>query len=38
MDKHDDQWTPRALPLGKDSSQYFLLQYTDKWVPGPTSH
>jgi catechol 2,3-dioxygenase-like lactoylglutathione lyase family enzyme len=34
MDLHDDSWTARTAPMGADSSQLFLLQHRQKWVPG----
>jgi catechol 2,3-dioxygenase-like lactoylglutathione lyase family enzyme len=34
MDIHDDSWKPRFMPASADTSQIFLLQYTDKWTPG----
>ena len=34
MDLHDDTWQPRAMPMGKDSSQIFLFESRDKWAPG----
>ena len=37
MDRHDATWSPRTLSLGADSSQAFLLQGRDKWLPGPGS-
>lgn len=33
MDVHDDNWTPRSIPASAESSQSFLLQYTEKWSP-----
>lgn len=33
MDRHDDNWTPRYVPAGEDTSQTFLLQYAQKWMP-----
>jgi catechol 2,3-dioxygenase-like lactoylglutathione lyase family enzyme len=33
MDRHDDAWTPRSVPVTKDTSQIFLLQHTEKWLP-----
>lgn len=33
MDRHDDNWTPRNVPITHDNSQIFLLQYADKWLP-----
>jgi catechol 2,3-dioxygenase-like lactoylglutathione lyase family enzyme len=39
MDLHDDSWKPRAVPMGVDTSQLFLFQHRDKWVPGgPPGH
>jgi len=35
MDLHDDSWTPRALPMSKDTSQVYLFEGRDKWSPGP---
>jgi catechol 2,3-dioxygenase-like lactoylglutathione lyase family enzyme len=36
MDLHDDSWKPRFVPATEDTSQSFLLQYTEKWMPrGP---
>lgn len=34
MDLHDDSWTARVAPMGADSSQLFLLQHRQKWMPG----
>jgi catechol 2,3-dioxygenase-like lactoylglutathione lyase family enzyme len=34
MDLHDDEWIAREAPLSADSSQLFLFQQRDKWVPG----
>jgi hypothetical protein len=34
MDLHDDTWTPRAIPPGKDNSQIFLFAHAPKWAPG----
>lgn len=33
MDLHDDSWKPRHIPANEDTSQTFLLQYTEKWSP-----
>jgi len=33
MDLHNDDWVPRHMDAHADSSQTFLLQYTDKWSP-----
>ncbi|MGC3983055.1 MAG: VOC family protein [Steroidobacteraceae bacterium] len=33
MDLHDDSWEPRFIPANEDTSQTFLMQYTDKWSP-----
>lgn len=33
MDLHDDSWEPRYIAANEDSSQTFLLQYTEKWSP-----
>lgn len=33
MDLHDSNWTPRTMHADQDSSQTFLLQYTEKWTP-----
>jgi catechol 2,3-dioxygenase-like lactoylglutathione lyase family enzyme len=33
MDTHDDSWKPRYVSAAEDSTQTFLLQYADKWVP-----
>jgi catechol 2,3-dioxygenase-like lactoylglutathione lyase family enzyme len=39
MDLHDDTWKARAVPMGADTSQLFLFQYREKWVPGgPPGH
>ena len=35
MDLHDDSWVPRVVPASQDTSQTFLMQYADKWSPGP---
>lgn len=36
MDLHDDSWQPRSMPASEDTSQAYLLQYAQKWVPrGP---
>jgi catechol 2,3-dioxygenase-like lactoylglutathione lyase family enzyme len=35
MDMHDDSWMPREAPFGPEAAQAFLLQYRDRWVPGP---
>ncbi|MCQ4159484.1 VOC family protein [Roseomonas sp. GC11] len=36
MDQHDDQWVPREMPPGPESSQSFLMQLRQKWAPmGP---
>jgi hypothetical protein len=35
MDLHDASWTPRAMAMGADASQTFLLAYRKKWAPGP---
>jgi hypothetical protein len=34
MDVHDDSWAARSVPMSADSSQLFLFQMRDKWVPG----
>ena len=34
MDRHDDAWTARSVPMSADASQAFLLQARDKWMPG----
>lgn len=34
MDLHDDNWTPRAMPMGSDASQVFLFDQRKKWSPG----
>jgi len=34
MDLHDHNWQPRVAPLGADSSQVFLLRFSQKWSPG----
>lgn len=33
MDLHDDSWQPRFIPANEDTSQTFLMQYTEKWSP-----
>lgn len=38
MDLHDDNWKPRYIPANEDTSQTFLLQYTDRWVPRGDKH
>lgn len=35
MDLHDEAWTAREATLGADNSQIFLMQYREKWAPGP---
>lgn len=35
MDLHDANWTPRAMAMGADNSQSFLLKYRPRWSPGP---
>lgn len=35
MDIHDDSWIPREAPMGPEAAQAFLLQYRERWVPGP---
>jgi hypothetical protein len=35
MDLHDDNWKPRHVLASADSSQTFLLQWAEKWTPGP---
>ncbi len=35
MDLHDDSWVPREADLTVDSSQAFLFQYRDNWIPVP---
>jgi catechol 2,3-dioxygenase-like lactoylglutathione lyase family enzyme len=34
MDRHDDAWAAREVPMGADASQLFLFQHRDKWAPG----
>jgi catechol 2,3-dioxygenase-like lactoylglutathione lyase family enzyme len=34
MDLHDDSWAPRVEPSSADTSQYFLFQHREKWMPG----
>ncbi len=34
MDIHDDEWEPREMPSMEDTSQLFLFQHRDKWMPG----
>jgi hypothetical protein len=34
MDLHDDTWAPRTEPSSADTSQYFLFQHREKWMPG----
>ena len=34
MDLHDEQWTAREAAMSADTSQAFLLQPREKWVPG----
>ncbi len=34
MDLHDDTWIAREAPISADTSQLFLLQHRQKWVPG----
>jgi catechol 2,3-dioxygenase-like lactoylglutathione lyase family enzyme len=34
MDLHDDTWVAREAPISADTSQLFLLQHQEKWVPG----
>lgn len=38
MDLHDDSWQPRHIPANEDTSQTFLMQYTDKWSPKGEKH
>lgn len=33
MDAHDDSWQPRYVPANADTSQIFLMEYTEKWSP-----
>lgn len=33
MDVHDDSWKPRYITAEQDTTQIFLLQYADKWIP-----
>ena len=35
MDLHDDNWKPRYVHIGMETSQSFLFQFRDKWLPGP---
>lgn len=35
MDKHDDSWVARQRPISPEASQMFLLQFREKWIPGP---
>ncbi|MDP5033034.1 MAG: VOC family protein [Paraglaciecola sp.] len=35
MDQHDESWQGREAMIGPDNSQAFLLQYREKWAPGP---
>lgn len=35
MDRHDEHWQPREALPGADNSQYFLLNWREKWAPGP---
>lgn len=34
MDLHDNSWAPRVEPSSADTSQYFLFEHRDKWMPG----
>jgi catechol 2,3-dioxygenase-like lactoylglutathione lyase family enzyme len=34
MDLHDPSWSARAAPISADSSQLFLFQQREKWMPG----
>lgn len=34
MDRHDEHWTPRAVPMSAEASQLFLFTQRDKWAPG----
>jgi catechol 2,3-dioxygenase-like lactoylglutathione lyase family enzyme len=34
MDLHDESWAARAAPISADSSQLFLFQQREKWMPG----
>jgi catechol 2,3-dioxygenase-like lactoylglutathione lyase family enzyme len=34
MDLHDDTWIARSVPIAADTSQLFLFQHREKWVPG----
>lgn len=38
MDIHDDSWKPRYINASEDTTQIFLLQYADKWVPSGKRH
>ena len=35
MDQHDNSWVAREADLTKDSSQAFLFQSREKWIPAP---
>lgn len=35
MDLHNDDWEPRRVPVSAEQSQAFLLQYAEKYSPGP---
>lgn len=34
MDQHDDSWQPRSEPPSYDSTQLYLFEYREPWVPG----
>jgi catechol 2,3-dioxygenase-like lactoylglutathione lyase family enzyme len=38
MDLHDDSWKPRYIAASAETSQTYLLQFTEKWSPGDQKH
>jgi catechol 2,3-dioxygenase-like lactoylglutathione lyase family enzyme len=38
MDLHDDSWKPRYIEASAETSQTYLLQFTEKWTPGDQRH
>jgi catechol 2,3-dioxygenase-like lactoylglutathione lyase family enzyme len=38
MDLHDDSWKPRYIEASAETSQTYLLQFTEKWTPGDQKH
>jgi len=35
MDLHDEHWTPRNIPMNKDTTQIFHFKRVPNWIPGP---